>query len=862
MTEKDLLTIVSELEDTKKEKIDLKELLFKYVSHWRWFVLALLVFGTLAALYARYATPEYAITSKILIREDKNGPDPAGAGIFNDLDFFNNSKNVLNEIEALKSQSLIERVLRKLSISCSYYLKGSIKDLEIYGSNVPIRVVETYIDSTAYNRQFYIRLENNKSFELGEVDDNGDISKWEKHDFDEEITKSYAIFSIKAMSDITKLRERKKEIIVYFNDIPELAKIYLEKIEIEMVNENASVLQLALQSTIPEKGKDMLNNLVKLYNKENIADKNFIAANTVEFIDERLNYLMSDLTGVEKSVEEFKKDNELTDVSSEASMYLEEASDYNKQLAEIELNLDVLTSIETYLKSDKTQYSPVPGSVSMPDPSLQQPISKFNELLLERQRMLRTLPEENPLVQNIDDQLAYLRTNIAQNLENVKRNLKIKKKNISASSVQFASRIGKVPTMERQLLEINRQQGVKENLYLYLLQKREESSLSVVSAVSNSQIIDPATSSIDPVRPRKMLIFGFALLMAICTPIGLLYVRDILDDKVRTRKEIEKSTSAPILGELPHSSTISTHIASPKSSNWFSKLFRSVSRKLSELSLRKKNQDLRYSGGASSDTKPKSSNFITQFFRLLTGKISFFQFLNRNQVVDYGGEKSRIVVTAESRNPIAEVFRLIRSNLRYLSLGKKNQVIMVTSSMSGEGKTFFSINFAASMALLGKNVLIVDFDFRRPNVSKSLDLSKEVGVVDYLVSDDMTIDELITPLDSIANLSVLGSGAIPPNPNELMASEKVHKLMEELRENFEYIIIDTAPVGLVADALLLDPYIDSSVYIVRYDATYKAQLDILKDVHENKKLKNLMLVPNDKKDEAYVKYAYGHYAAH
>ena len=778
MTEKDLLDIVSELENNKKDKIDLKGVISRYLNNWYWFALAFVLFGVLAFTYIRYATPQYAISSKILIKEDKNGPDPRGAGVFNDLDLFNSSKNVLNEIETLKSQSLIERVLRELSLSCSYFLEGTIKDLEIYGRNLPVRVVVNRIDSLAYGTQFTLKLKDNKSFEFGEMSEDGEIRKWVKYDFDEEITKPYAIFSVEALADMSRLEERKREIIVYFNNVSLLAKNYLENIEIEVVNENASVVQLKLQSAIPEKGKDILNTLVKRYNKENIEDKNLIAANTVKFIDERLDYLMSDLAGVEKSVEEFKKDNELTDVSSAASMYLEEASDYNKQLAEIELNLDVLSSIESYLENNESRYSPVPGSLSIPDPTLQEPISKFNELLLERQRMLRTIPDKNPLVQNLDDELTYLRTNISQNLDNVKQNLTIKRENIRASSKRFASRIGKVPTIERKLLEINRQQGVKEKLYLYLLQKREESSLSVVSAVSNSRVIDPATSSIEPVNPKKKFIYAFALLMAICAPIGVMYIRDITDDKVRSRQEVEKMVTAPILGELPH------------------------------------------------------------------GKLT-----------------SQIVVTAESRDPIAEVFRLIRSNLRFLTLGKRNQVIMVTSSMSGEGKTFFSLNFGASIALLGKKVLIMDLDFRKPNVSESLQLVERRGIADYLASDKVTLEDIIVPIDAIANLSVLGSGTIPPNPNELMASEKIGLLIEKLRDTYQYIIIDTAPVGLVADALSLSSHIDSSVYIIRYDTTYKSQLNIVKDIHENKKMKNSVVVLNDMKGGASPKYAYGHYAA-
>ncbi|MDX5436551.1 MAG: capsular biosynthesis protein, partial [Pontibacter sp.] len=390
------------------------------------------------------------------------------------------------------------------------------------------------------------------------------------------------------------------------------------------VNKEASVLTISLTDAVPEKGVTIINKLIEVYNKEAVEDKNQIAANTIQFIDERLTYLTEELSTVEKDVEAYKRQNELTDVSSEAKMYLERASEYNRQLSELEIQIDVLNSIETYLKNQKNQFELVPSTLSIQDATLLNLIGKFNELQLERQRLLRTTQPSNPIVLNVNEQLANLRVNILENLGNIKNSLTITRNNLRANSSQFESRIQKVPAIERELLEINRQQGIKEGLYLYLLQKREESALSLAATVSNSRVIDSAVAGDLPVKPKKQLIYLLAFLVGLGVPFAFIYVRDMLDDKVKEIKDIESVTATPVLGEIAH---------------------------------------------------------------------------------NYSGET--LVVTKESRGPVSELFRLIRANLQFATVGKENRVILVTSSMSGEGKTFFSINLAASLVLTGKKVVVI-----------------------------------------------------------------------------------------------------------------------------------------------------------
>ncbi|NDK57503.1 GumC family protein [Pontibacter fetidus] len=763
MTEKDFFQFEAEAEE-----IDIKAIAAKYLRYWYLFVLGVIVFGLVAFLYLRYSTPQYSISATLLIKDDKKGPDLADNAIFSDLDIFNSKKNIDNEIEVLKSKSLMQRVLSELSMHTSFYREGHIKKTEIYGREVPVKLIISKLDSSAFSKSVILRLQGNNNFEL--EDEEGNTSK---HQFGKEINNSYGIFTVVASTEANSTSLN--EIIVHFHDIRKLADGYNANLKVEPVNKNASVLTLTLVSPVPEKGKAIINKLIEVYNKEAVEDKNLIAGNTIVFIDERLNFLTTELSDVEKDVEQYKRKNELTDVSSEAKLYMERASEYNKQLAEFEIQIDVLNSLEAYLKKSNTQFELVPSTLNIQDPTLLGLTARFNEFQLERERMLRTTTPNNPLVLNINDQLANLRVNILENLGNIKRGLTITKNNLQASSSQFQSRINQVPSIERELLEINRQQGIKEGLYLYLLQKREESALSLAASVSNSRVIDPAIATDNPISPKKSITYLVALLLGLGIPFAGIYIKDLLNDKVQEQKDVERATKTPILGEIAHATT-----AEP------------------------------------------------------------------------------IVVTKDNRSSVAEMFRLVRTNLQFATAGKENKILLITSSMSGEGKTFFSINLAASLVLTGKKVVILGFDLRKPRLMQELNLPDGIGISNYLISDTVNVDGIIIPVENVPGLYAIGSGPIPPNPAELMLSSKVKQLLDVLKESFDHIIVDTAPVGQVADAYTLAQYVDSTLYLVRYDYTHKSQLEIVNSIYTSSKLKHPMIVLNDAIIESRYSYGYGY----
>ncbi|MBC5993348.1 GumC family protein [Pontibacter cellulosilyticus] len=761
MSEKEVFMLES-------EQIDIKSIVAKYLRYWYLFAIGVVLSMVIAFLYLRYTTPEYSISSTLLIKDDKKGPDLLGSNVaFSDLEIFQSSKSLDNQIQILKSKSLMQRVLTDLSMFTSFYVEGRVKTTEVFGRSQPFRIIVSELDSSAFNKTIFVNLKDNNSFEI----EDGETKAVNK--FGQQIKTSYATFTLVAAPALAS--KSGDQVAVKFHDIRKLSNYYNQQLTVTPVNKEASVLTISLTDAVPEKGVAIVDRLIEVYNKEAVEDKNQIAANTIQFIDERLKYLTEELSTVEKDVEAYKRQNELTDVSSEAKMYLERASEYNSQLSELEIQIDVLNSIETYLKKQQNQFELVPSTLSIQDATLINLIGKFNELQLERQRLLRTTQPGNPIVVNVNDQLANLRTNILENLGNIKSSLAITRNNLRANSSQFESRIQKVPGIERELLEINRQQSIKEGLYLYLLQKREESALSLAATVSNSMVIDSATAGDLPVKPKKQLIYLLAFLVGLGVPFAFIYIRDMLDDKVKETKDIESATATPVLGEIAH---------------------------------------------------------------------------------NYSGET--MVVTKKSRGPVAELFRLIRANLQFAAAGKENKVILVTSSMSGEGKTFFSINLAASLVLTGKKVVVIGFDLRRPRLSQSLDIVNDIGVSNYLISDYLPVEDIIKPVPELNGLDIIGSGPIPPNPTELMLLPKVDKLIEELKGLYDYIIIDTSPVGQVADALALAPHIDSSIYLVRYNYTHKNQLSIIDDIYKNKKLVHPMIVLNDARKENGYGYGYGY----
>ncbi|SOD90126.1 GumC family protein [Spirosoma fluviale] len=745
-----------------------RRFLYKYWRFWYLFVISIGISVVLAILYLKSVTPQYNVSISVLIKDIEKGPDiRPGNPIFKELDILNSTTSIEDEIEALRSVTLMHRVLAELGLQTSYFVADSFKKRELFGDDLPVRLSVKELSESAYTKPIAILIKNTREFQLQDGPPPANT-----YQFGQLIKRPYGTFTVLANPEA--MRWQPKKIFIFFNNLEDMADSYSKATAIIQLNKKANVLSVYMQSAVPEKGKVILNKLIEVYNKENKEDRNLLAINTIHFIDDRLKDLTAELSEIEKSTEAFKRRNQVTDVRSEANGYLEESRIYNNQLSANKIQLDIAESLERYLSRQRQKYELVPSNLTISDPTLQDFIGKFNDLLLQRERMLRTSETTNPLVVHIDEQLASFRLSILENLRTVKRGLLITQGDLTAKTNTLQEHITQVPDIERQLNAINRQEGVKRNLYSFLLQKREESSLSLAATISNTRVIDPASASKAPVSPKKPVVYALAFILGLILPIAFITVPDLLSGTVRQRSDVSTAVAVPILGEIMHYQ-----------------------------------------------------------------KRGIFRFRNRGI----------FIISQESQKPIVDQFRLIRSNLHFAVANQPHQVILVTSGIAKEGKTFFSTNLALSLSFLNKKVALLDLNFRNPGILTNLRLTTEVGVTDYLNGNITSLNKLLTPFPGTPNLSVIGTGPLPANAPEFIMNAEVGTLIAELRERFDYIIIDSAPVGKVADTFALANHIDTTLFVVRYNYTPVEQLDSLKEVHQENKLKLPLIVLNDARKE-------------
>ncbi|WP_316814806.1 GumC family protein [Pedobacter nyackensis] len=745
---------------------NLKETVQKYAKYWYIFILSIGLCFLGAYLYLQSTPPVYKISSTLLMEDDKKGDGEVKGTAFSDLNMFKTDKKVDNEMEVLRSKDLIRPILKTLSLETSYFQKNGLKKTELYGSNLPINVKLLGINQLGYSKKLTIKPATASTFLLEDKDEHWELP------YGQTIQKpGYKIIVNKGPN----FAKNTNPVDIRFKDLNLMAEFYsLKGLTIQPIVKEGNTITVSLNDNVPQRGLDILTLLINTYNEENVVKKNIIAVNTIRFIDNRLKYLSKDLSVVEQDVENYKQNNMISDVGVEAEMNILKSGEYSQLLSSTDAQLRVLGSLERYMQ--KGNLNLVPSSLNINNNTLNDLTNKFNAVQQERTRMLRTAEEASPLVQNLTAQLVSLKSDIQENLQNIKRGLQIERSNLQAMSSRFNSKIRSVPAVERGILERSREQSVKAGLYKYLLQKREETTLSLSGTMPTSQIVDkPAYNSV-PVSPKKQLVYLFAGLVGCCAPAMFFYGKSVLNSKVMDVKDIELYTGVPVLGVVNH--------------------------------------------------------------------------LKKNESA---------VIEQNSRSTISELFRYIRSNLHFMNGGLPDQVLLITSCMKSEGKTFFSINLGMTLASVNKKVVMLEFDLRAPQLLQKMQLQSKIGITDYLLDDDLTIDDLLLQSRQYKDVVLIDCGTIPDNPAELMMHPKIGHLIEELKSRFDYVIIDTAPVGQVADAFSLSPYTDVSIYLVRYNYTNKLQLNVLKDIIYYKKLTNPMVVFNDAKLENTNTYGYGGY---
>ena len=563
-----------------------------------------------------------------------------------------------------------------------------------------------------------------------------------------------------------------------------VARGYCKSLSVEPTSKTTSVAVISLKNSSLQRGQDFINQLLEMYNRNTNNDKNEIAQKTAEFIDERIGIISKELGSTEANLESFKRDAGITDLTSEAQIALAGNAEYEKKSVENRTQISLVNDLRKYLRGN--EYEVLPSNVGLQDAALIGAIERYNEMLVERKRLLRTSTENNPTIVNLDTSIRAMKANVQATLEGTLQGLMITKESLDREASRYSRRISNAPGQERAYVSIARQQEIKAGLYLMLLQKREENAIALAATANNAKIIDEAIADDIPVSPKRSMIYLIALILGVGIPVGIIYLIELTKFKIEGRADVEKLTSVPVVGDIP----------------------------------------------------------LTDEKNDKNGSIAVFE--NKN-------------------NLMSETFRNIRTNLQFM-LDNDQKVILVTSTVSGEGKSFVSSNLAISLSLLGKKVVIVGLDIRKPGLNKVFQLSnKERGITQYLSNPETDLMELVQLSDVNKNLFILPGGTVPPNPTELLARNGLDRAIETLKKHFDYVILDTAPIGMVTDTLLIGRVADLSVYVCRADYTHKAEYTLINELSFEKKLPNLCTVINgvDLKKRKYgYYYGYGKYGKH
>lgn len=746
---------------------DFQQLFEKFARNWFWFLLSVIVCMAGTWAYLRYVTPDYKVNAKILVEDQQKGGDMPGKDVLDELDIFNSKSNVENELEIVKSRTLMENVVRKLQLNVTYFAEGRIKKTEEWGS-LPFTFHWIYLKDTLKDVQYTVRQTGDgKQFHL--VNKKAGINKiagWgDTLHVDEgilQVTRNELVNM--AATDYT----------VTVTSIDKATADYQDALDAAIPNKDVSVINISLTSSVPRKGEQIVNALLDTYQQASIDDKNRIADSTIAFIDNRLQLVSQELSGVEKDIQNFKQQNEVADLQAQSKALVEGTTDFAKQLTDQQVRKSVVESLQQYLADETNNKRVMPSSLIVQDPSFMALVQKYNTLEMERERQMMSSTENNPVVRNIDEQLAGLRTDLQSNLASLNKGIDVSIAELQRHAGMLTDKIHQVPGKERIYLDFSRQQEVKQELYLFLLKKREESAISKTSNMAIARIVDAGKSEPLPFKPKRPLVYALGLIIGLGLPMGWLYFRDLLNKRINQRTDITSILPMPIVAEIGHS--------------------------------------------------PREA--------ILT-------------------------VGKNTHTSLAEQFRAMRTNLQFVLAGSGKKVILLTSSMSGEGKSFIAMNLSTIIAMSGKKVVLVEMDLRKPKISERLGLANHAGFSSYVIGQT-PLEELLKPSGQHENFWVIPSGPIPPNPSELLLMEKTESLFAYLRSEFDYVIIDSAPIGLVTDAQLLSRYADASLYVVRLGYTFKNQLLFCKDLYMQRKLLNMGLVVNDVKAGSGYGYGYGY----
>jgi tyrosine-protein kinase Etk/Wzc len=752
---------VSDKFESENSIFNVKWIITTLFAIWPWFLGSIFIALVTCNIYLRYTVPVYRISGEIIIGDNsgstKNSPNQE-AFVLEGLGITSSKSDVNNVMRIIKSTTTMMKVVQRLELHVQYFEPGKVKMTEFY-SNSPFKFVmsENSLDPGTYKIKFDAK--DNFNLTLGQ-------QSWRGRLDEPAIIQKKKIVVKKIFSTL----KENTEYVVRISDVKGVAAMYAGGLSITKTDKLANSLEIAMLSEIPQKAKDIIDTLIKVYEINNIENRNRIADNTIAFINERLKDVGSELRHREDDIKTFKESNNLVDIQSSSLALIAKTEQYKDQLIELEIQSRMLESALKYLATNAT--GPLPAIITS-DPTISQYSNMYNVLQAEREQLKATTTKNNPQRVSIEAQLDELRSKMVFSIKTLQNSLKIKIDQYSRQNELITGRIKQVPTKEKAYLEFEREQNIIEQLYLYLLRKREETAVAKSSTISNVTVVDPAENK-GQIKPDKGKLRMTAFMLGFLAPIIGLAIRRTLNTKIIAKTDIVKQTDIPIIGEIGHSS---------------------------------------------------------------------------NEIA--------VAVRKNSNTLLAEQFRALRTNLQFILPEKNGKTILLTSSMSGEGKSFIAINLASTFAISGKKVALVEMDMRRPKISKNLGLDNGVGLSNYAIGQ-VDLHQIIQKSGFEDNLYVVPSGPIPPNPAELIMLPKIQAMFDTLKSEFDYVVIDTAPIGLVTDAQLLSPNIDTTLYVIRQGYTFKQQMQIVNDMQNGGKMPRLGLIINDVVFTRGYSYGYGY----
>jgi capsular exopolysaccharide synthesis family protein len=770
------------------DKINILDIITKYLRNWKWFVLSIFL-STIFAFYTlNFTRPEYRTESTIKIK-DENGGDNSTLSVFKDLGMMGGSNdNIEDEIEILRSKGLIAEVVKSLKLNIQFFTdKNYISsfmddnlgfDTHFYETerylteplNINFFISDSILDKIT--NEFIISVKSSTRFKY--IDIEHSIEK--EHAFGEKISTSFGEIIITPNIDLKENNLIQSDILVSISAINDIARSYVNKIDIQAKSEYSSILSLTIRDGVKQKGEDILNTLVSKYNNRAISIKEELSKSTSDFVNQRLEIISNELSDVDLTAETIKTRYRLSDVASNTGLNMQSGQEIEKQIVEASTKLQQIESIKDFV-STKDVNDFIPVNVGVSDDNISISTQQYNQLMMEKKRLLENSTEKNPIVVNISEQLISLKNNIDQGLNNLENSQRISIDALTKQDIRINSRLYSAPKQERQIRDIQRQQGIKEALYLYLLQKREETAITLGVAEPNATIIDAAESSFGTISPKKKMFYLAAIFIGGLIPIVIIFLIDFLDTKVKSREEIEKILNIPVLGDIP--------------------------------------------------------------------KVE---------------GKKRFLIAKSDHSSVAEAFRILRTNLSFLLThsGEKGKIIFVTSTIAHEGKSFISSNLAASLGYAGKKTLILGMDIRAPKIKQHLGIRGSRGVTNYIIDTKLSIKDITVKVPKVENLDLISSGDIAPNPAELLMNPRVAELFDEVRNDYDYVIVDTAASSIITDTTLLRSYADAFIYVIRANYLDKRQLGYVKSVYRDKIFSNMALLINGVDTKKGYGYGYGY----